>query len=537
MEIYLVGGCVRDKLLGIEPKDLDYVVVGGTPEYFIKKGYQQVGADFPVFLHPETNDEYALARKERKVGEGYHGFECDFDETVTLEEDLLRRDLTINAMAMNPEGNIIDPFLGKRDLKNKELKHVSQHFREDPLRVLRVARFLARYKEFGFSIHKETMNLMKEMVDSGELNHLTPERVKLETDKALLENNPEEYFLALRECGALKVIFPEIDSLFGVPQPEQHHPEIDSGVHTMLVLQQAKKLTDNYDNKEHKLILLWSALLHDLGKAITPKEELPRHIGHEKAGVPIINSLADRIKLSSKERAMAKATSRHHLNVHTVFDIKAPNIYEKLIKSIDAIRNPVNLKILIDACEADAKGRTGLENRDYPQKRFLLSILDNIKKINQGEIAKKVMSDNNIPKSEKPLVISENIKSRHIQCVSTTRSFFKDRDKYLDFYEKAINSQIESFSRSDIGIIKCIGREGFIKDEILLKLPDAANNISKFSHFSELLENNNYSNLTQNEKDALKGGDIGKRIAEKQKIILNDFLNSFSIQNKSKIQR
>ena len=534
MKIYLVGGCVRDKLLGIEPKDLDYVVVGGNPEYFLSKNYQQVGADFPVFLHPETKDEYALARKERKVGDGYHGFECQYDESVSLEEDLMRRDLTINSMAMDDSNHIIDPFMGKRDLVDKKLRHVSNHFREDPLRVLRVARFLARYKKLGFSIHPNTMDLMKEMTDAGELNHLTPERIKLETDKALLEHNPEEYFYALKECGALKIVFPEINDLFGVPQPSEHHPEIDSGIHTMMVLQQARKIADQYDSKEHKLTLLWSSLLHDLGKAITPKDMLPRHIGHEKAGVPIIESLADRIKLSSKERYIAKSTSKQHLNVHKVFSIKTINIYEKILKPIDAIRNPINLRILVDACKADARGRTGFEDRDYPQRDFLITVLDNIKNIDQGLIAKKVMDDQSISKEDKINIIKENIKNRHIQCIHQTRSFFNEKEKYFSFFKKIINEDIKEIKLNELSMLKSIGDETYVQKSILSNFPKNEKIISIISDFSESIRANSYKNFSDEERRTFEGSQIGKRISQKQEWIIQLFLKDLSNYKKLK---
>lgn len=375
MEILLVGGAVRDKLLGLEIKDKDWVVVGGTPEYFLKKGYEQVGADFPVFLHPETKDEYALARKERKVGKGYGGFVTSFEPTVTIEEDLYRRDLTINAIAQKENGELIDPYNGIKDLKNKVIRHVSKHFEEDPLRVLRVARFMARYGHLGFKVHPETMDLMKKMVLSGELKELVAERVFKELDeKVFNEPNPSAFFYTLKECGALKEVFPEIDNLFGVPQPEKHHPEVDTGIHTLMVLDQAKKITNNK-------AVMYAALVHDLGKAITPKEVLPSHIKHEINGIPIIKSLSERLKVPSHYKKLALNVCEHHTTMHRALELGNKKIYD-LFKNLDAFRNPKMLDEFILACEADARGRKGLENRDYSQPEYLKYLFNSIKDIN-----------------------------------------------------------------------------------------------------------------------------------------------------------
>ena len=292
MNIYLVGGAVRDQLLGLAVKDRDWLIVGATPEQLLAQGYQQVGNDFPVFLHPKTKEEYALARTERKNGNGYNGFICDFTPEVTLEQDLIRRDLTINAIAQDLDGNYHDFYGGIADLKHRLLRHVSPAFTEDPLRVLRVARFAARFHSLGFRIAPETVKLMQEMTACGELAHLTAERVWLETQKAFATDTPHIYFQVLREVGALKVLFPEVEALFGVPQPEKHHPEIDSGVHTLMVLEQAKKLADRANDPES---VLFAALCHDLGKALTPKDILPHHYGHEQKGIAPTEQLANRL--------------------------------------------------------------------------------------------------------------------------------------------------------------------------------------------------------------------------------------------------
>ncbi|MDH3354798.1 MAG: multifunctional CCA addition/repair protein, partial [Chromatiales bacterium] len=298
MKIYLVGGAVRDKLLGVEPKDRDWVVVGATPDEMIAQGFTPVGSDFPVFLHPETKEEYALARTERKSGHGYHGFEFHADPSVTLEEDLIRRDLTINAMAEDDAGHIFDPFNGQADLENGRLRHVSDAFSEDPVRILRIARYAARFNRWGFHIAHDTHKLMKQMVDNGEIDHLVPERVWQETARALGEDAPQRFFDVLHKCGALKVIFPEIEALFGVPQPKHHHPEEDTGVHVMMVVEQAARLTDD-------LKVRFAALVHDLGKGTTPESEWPRHIAHEDRGVMLVEKLCERLRVPKDFRDLA----------------------------------------------------------------------------------------------------------------------------------------------------------------------------------------------------------------------------------------
>lgn len=382
MEKYLVGGAVRDKLLGLEVKDQDWLITGATPEYFLQLGYEQVGADFPVFLHPETKEEYALARTERKVGAGYNGFETTFDPSVTVEDDLKRRDLTINAIAMDSEGNYIDPYNGIEDLNNKVLRHVSEHFVEDPLRVLRVARFMARYGDLGFTVHPDTMELMKQIGLNGELSHLTAERVFKELEKVFTEPNPSYFFKVLKDSDTLQFVFPEIDDLFGIPQPEKHHPEIDTGIHVLMVLDQAKKLApDNFH-------VMFAALTHDLGKATTPKDVLPQHIGHEEAGVKLVTEMCERLKVPAYTKKLAEFNCRYHTQCHTSLTLKEKTIYD-LYKSADAFRNPQLFKDFLLVCEADARGRTGFENREYPQAEYLDFIFERSKYVDVQSIIAK----------------------------------------------------------------------------------------------------------------------------------------------------
>ena len=351
MKEYLVGGCVRDALLGLPVKDRDWVVVGARPEELLREGYTPVGKDFPVFLHPQTKEEYALARTERKTGPGYTGFSFHAAPDVTLEQDLARRDLTINAMAQQADGVLIDPFHGQQDLAQRLLRHVSRAFIEDPVRILRVARFAARFAELGFQVADETMILMQEMVDNGEVDALVPERVWQETERALAENTPSRFFEVLRECGALARIFPEIDQLFGVPQPPEHHPEIDTGVHVMMVLQQAVRLSDDTRVR-------FAALLHDLGKGITPKHELPQHIEHEARGVPLVEQLCERLKVPRDYRDIAVLVTQYHLYFHRAKELRAGTIL-KLFQHLDLFRRPERLDMFLLACEADSRGRPG----------------------------------------------------------------------------------------------------------------------------------------------------------------------------------
>jgi tRNA nucleotidyltransferase (CCA-adding enzyme) len=359
MEIYLVGGAVRDHLLNVTPHDRDWVVVGATPQQMTALGYRPVGRDFPVFLHPQTHEAYALARSERKVAPGYHGFEFSTDPTVTLEQDLLRRDLTINAMAMDSEGRIIDPWGGQADLAAGRLRHVSPAFAEDPLRILRIARYAARFAHWGFRVAHATHVLMKEMVASGEVDALVPERVWQETQRALGEATPARYFEVLRNCGALAHIFPELDRLFGVPQPKHHHPEEDTGLHVMLVLAQAARLSSS-------IPLRFAALVHDLGKGTTPPAEWPRHIAHEQRGVALVDALCDRLRVPNEYRDLARLVTRFHGLYHRAAELRADTLVE-LLDNLDAFRRPERLDEFLLACEADSRGRPGFESQEYPQ--------------------------------------------------------------------------------------------------------------------------------------------------------------------------
>lgn len=363
MKSYLVGGAVRDALLKLPVKDKDWVVVGATPQEMLDAGYQQVGRDFPVFLHPKSHEEYALARTERKSGFGYTGFSCYAAPDVTLEQDLLRRDLTINAMAQDNDGTIIDPYNGLSDLKMRVLRHVSPAFNEDPLRVLRVARFAARYAHLSFRIADETLALMREMTAAGELEHLTPERVWKETENALGSRNPQVYFMVLRECGALKVLFPELDILFGVPAPAKWHPEIDTGIHVLMTLSMAAMLSPDLDVR-------FATLCHDLGKGLTPKHLWPRHHGHGPAGVRLVENLCARLKVPNELRDLAKLVAEYHDLIHTLPILK-PQTIVKLFDAIDAWRKPQRVEQIALTSEADVRGRTTFEATDYYQGRLL----------------------------------------------------------------------------------------------------------------------------------------------------------------------
>ncbi|RJL26969.1 multifunctional CCA addition/repair protein [Pectobacterium polaris] len=363
MKIYLVGGAVRDSLLGLPVTEKDWVVVGAMPENLLAQGYQQVGKDFPVFLHPVSRDEYALARTERKSGKGYTGFVCHAAPDVTLEQDLLRRDLTINAIARTERGDLIDPYHGRRDLENRVLRHVSEAFSEDPLRVLRVARFAARFAHIGFQIAEETMALMQKMAHEGELAYLTPERVWKETEKALGTSSPDVYFQVLRDCGALAVLFPEIDNLYGVPAPAKWHPEIDTGIHTMMTVAMAARLSPEIDVR-------FATLCHDLGKGLTPPELWPRHLGHGPAGVKLVEALCQRLRVPNPIRDLAKLVAEYHDLVHTV-QVLQPKTLLKLFDAIDVWRKPQRLEQLALTSEADARGRAGFEENPYPQGDYL----------------------------------------------------------------------------------------------------------------------------------------------------------------------
>ncbi|ENM5813244.1 multifunctional CCA addition/repair protein [Vibrio mimicus] len=364
MQIYLVGGAVRDQLLQLPVYDRDWVVVGSSPQAMLAAGFQAVGKDFPVFLHPKTKEEHALARTERKTGVGYTGFACHYAPDVTLEEDLLRRDLTINAMAQDELGQVIDPYGGQRDLAAKVLRHVSPAFVEDPLRVLRVARFAAKLAHLGFTVAEETMQLMADIAQSGELGHLTAERVWQEWHKSLSTNHPEVFLQVLRDCGALAVVLPELDRLFGVPQPEKWHPEIDTGIHTLMVTKQAALLSDS-------LPVRFSAQVHDLGKGVTPPSEWPSHKLHCHTGLKIIESLCDRIRVPNEFRDLALAVCAQHSNIHRADELK-PATKLKVLGLLDVWRKPERLEQVLLCCEADHRGRLGLEEKPYPQRDIFL---------------------------------------------------------------------------------------------------------------------------------------------------------------------
>jgi len=363
MQVYKVGGAVRDRLLGLPVTDVDRVVVGATTEEMLAQGFRPVGADFPVFLHPKTGEEYALARTERKSGRGYGGFTFYASPEVTLEEDLIRRDLTINAMAEDDQLNLTDPYHGQRDLEARILRHVSPAFAEDPLRVLRVARFAARYAGLGFTVADETMDLMRQLSESGELQALTAERSWKEISRALMEDHPQVFIQVLRDCGALKELMPEVDALFGVPQPETHHPEIDTGLHTLSVLEQSSL-------HKQPLTVRWACLLHDLGKGLTPEEEWPRHIAHEHTGLKLIKAVNERFKAPKDCQELALLVGQYHTHGHRALELKASTLLE-LLQSFDIYRRPQRFEEFIAACEMDARGRKGLEQRSYPQADYL----------------------------------------------------------------------------------------------------------------------------------------------------------------------
>jgi tRNA nucleotidyltransferase (CCA-adding enzyme) len=363
-KVFLVGGAVRDRIMGLPVRDRDWVIVGATPKMLLEEGYKPVGKDFPVFLHPKTGEEYALARIERKVAPGYLGFSVQSGPEVTLIEDLARRDLTINAIAMDVLGHYVDPFGGQVDLAKKFLRHVSPAFSEDPVRILRVARFMARYSHLGFQVAPETAVLMRKMVDDGEVDSLTPERVWTEIRKSFAENSPSAFLQTLRSCGALARILPEVDALYGVPQPAQHHPEIDAGIHTEMVLDMARRLAPGND------MVAFAALTHDLGKALTPPAQLPGHHGHEQSGLEPLKNLCERLKVPGEHALLALAVCEHHLSCHRVFELR-PGTILRLFETLDIFRKPARLEDFLVSCEADARGRAGLEERDYPQALHL----------------------------------------------------------------------------------------------------------------------------------------------------------------------
>lgn len=377
MKTYCVGGAVRDELLGLPVKDKDFVVVGATPQAMLDAGYRPVGKDFPVFLHPKTHDEYALARTERKTGAGYKGFAVHASPEVTLEEDLARRDLTINAIAKDADGKLIDPFNGVADLKTRTLRHVSDAFAEDPVRILRAARFAARFTEF--SVAPETLKLMQQMVQNGEVDALVPERVWQELSKGLMEQKPSRMFEVLRACGALQKILPELDKLWGVPQPPQHHPEIDTGVHVMMVIDYAAK-------QNFTLPVRFAALMHDLGKGTTPADLLPRHIGHEVRSVDLLKDICKRLRVPNDCRELAHIVAKFHGKLHQTSKMRPGTLLEFLI-DLDALRQPARFHGFLKACEADSRGRTGMESCAIPEADLMLKVLDAASSVDAGVVA------------------------------------------------------------------------------------------------------------------------------------------------------
>ncbi|WP_045097335.1 multifunctional CCA addition/repair protein [Legionella fallonii] len=410
MKVYLVGGAVRDQLLGIPVHERDWVVVGATPQQLLMKNFRQVGRDFPVFLHPETNEEYALARTERKSAPGYYGFDCDFSSTVTLEEDLGRRDLTINAMAMDEHGHLIDPYSGQNDINNKILRHVSPAFIEDPVRVLRVARFASRFHSLGFRLANETRSLMYSMVKRGELMHLVPERVWQELARSLGEKNPEQFILTLRSCDALRVVLPELNVLFGVPNPYEYHQEIDSGIHTLMVLKAATALSQ-------EPTIRFAALVHDLGKALSPMGAWPRHHGHEERGVGAIESLCSRLRIPNDYRILAILVSRVHITIHRLFELRASTIV-KLLEQCDAFRRPQLFYNLLIACQADMEGRGS--KFKYPQAKAWSYILSECAKVNPQDL---------VAQGYEGKAIKEALHQRRVACVELILNSWKLNEK------------------------------------------------------------------------------------------------------------
>ncbi|MEO8160079.1 MAG: multifunctional CCA addition/repair protein [Arenimonas sp.] len=369
MQVFLVGGSVRDRLLGLEAGDRDWVVVGATPAQMLAQGYKPVGKDFPVFLHPHSNEEFALARTERKTAPGYHGFAFHADPAVTLEQDLERRDFTINAIAQADDGSLVDPFGGARDIQARVLRHVSPAFAEDPVRILRGARFLSRFAPLGFRIAPETLALMRAMVESGEVDHLVAERVWQELSRLLASAQPSAGLQLLRDAGALAKLLPEVDALFGVEQRAEYHPEIDAGVHTFMVCDMAARLAPGNDR------IGFAALVHDLGKALTPLELRPKHINHEHAGLQPLQAVCERLRVPSAHRELARIACREHLNVHRLAELRADTVHD-LLARCDGFRQPARIAELATVCEADKRGRLGLQEADYPQARELCRLLE-----------------------------------------------------------------------------------------------------------------------------------------------------------------
>jgi tRNA nucleotidyltransferase (CCA-adding enzyme) len=404
MEVYLVGGAVRDGLLGLPVSERDWVVVGARPEDLQAQGYIPVGREFPVFLHPRTKEEYALARLERKVSPGYRGFATRFSPDVSLEDDLRRRDLTINAMAQDESGRIVDPYGGRRDLEGKVLRHVSDAFIEDPVRILRVARFAARFAALGFTVAEGTVSLMRQMVKSGEVDALVPERVWQETERALGESRPDVFFQTLRSCGALAVIFPEIDGLFGVPQPPRWHPEVDTGVHVMLAVRYAASIGAPTSVR-------FAVMMHDLGKALTPRDQWPSHRGHEEGGVPLVEALSQRLRVPNGYRELAVLGARHHAVVHRAAELRTDTML-RLFEATDAFRRPERFLELLQVCESDARGRTGLESQPYPQAQYLRRARDAAAAVQLTEEERAGLAGP---------AIGERIRSKRLAAISEVR--------------------------------------------------------------------------------------------------------------------
>jgi tRNA nucleotidyltransferase (CCA-adding enzyme) len=410
MKVYLVGGAVRDQLLNLNVKERDWVVVGSSPDELLQKKFRQVGRDFPVFLHPRTNEEYALARTERKSAPGYYGFTCDFNKAVTLEDDLARRDLTINAMAMDQDGCLIDPYYGQKDIENKVLRHVSPAFVEDPVRVLRVARFAARFHYLGFKLADETRSLMYAMVKRGELAHLVAERVWQEWQQSLQEINPEQFIITLRSCDALKVILPEIEVLFGIPNPYHYHHEVDSGVHTLFVLKAAVALT-------HDPLIRFAAAVHDLGKALSPMHNWPSHHGHEERGVALIESLCSRLRIPNNYRDLAVLVSRFHLNIHRLFELQAKTIV-KILEQSDAFRRPQLFFDMLLVCQSDAEGCG--KTIEYRQRQLWSYLLTECAKVDTQTI---------IAEGYEGEAIKQALHQRRVACVELILNSWKTNEK------------------------------------------------------------------------------------------------------------
>ena len=408
MKIYAVGGAVRDELLGLPVADRDYVVIGATPAAMVALGYKAVGKDFPVFLHPQTHEEYALARTERKTARGYHGFAFHAAADVTLEQDLARRDLTINAIAKDEHGNLIDPFNGAADIKARVLRHVSPAFAEDPVRILRLARFAARFARLGFTIADETLQLMRDMVANSEADALVAERVWQELSRGLMEAKPSRMFEALRACGALARVLPEVDALFGVPQTAAHHPEVDTGVHVMMAVDYAA-------SQNYALDVRFAALMHDLGKGATPHAEWPRHIAHEERSVDLVAALCERLRVPTECRDLALVMARHHGTIHRAVELR-PGTIVQLLQSADAFRKPERFAHLLQACESDARGRLGLGERPYPQAARMAAAFKAAAAVDAGEIAKRF---------EDPTRIKEAI---HQARVAAVRAALKESE-------------------------------------------------------------------------------------------------------------